>query len=255
MIFDCFMFNDELDILECRLEELSPVVDRFIVVECGESHLGTPKESHFTTNRSRFERWLPQIERVWVEHLHASDPREREHEHRECMRVGLERSRANARDIVIQSDADEIPRRSSVEFVVQSLERGDRLVALEQEQHFFAVDWRYPGQCEMTPVAGYFESIESFWNMRFASTQAPHIRNAGWHFSWLGRRAANVRKIETFYHGHEIASARPMLESETNWREGVHVDGVKMLPVDVDDTYPAFIRERRCPASWFRPRP
>jgi len=257
MIFDCFMFNDELDILECRLEELSPVVDRFVVVECGESHLGTPKESHFIANRSRFDRWVHQIEHVWVDRLRATDPQEREHEHREGIRRGLDRSRAAARDVVIQSDADEIPRRSSIEDIVEALSARDvPFVTLEQEQHFFAVDWRYPGRCEMAPAAGYFGSIGSLWDMRLASVSAPLILNAGWHFSWLGRRSANVRKIETFYHGHEIAGyARPMIESETYWREGIHVDGVKMSPVDVDDTYPAYIRERRCPASWFRPRP
>jgi hypothetical protein len=257
MILDCFMFNDELDILECRMEELSPVVDRFVVVECGESHLGSPKGSHFSANRSRFDRWMLQIEHVWIEKLLATDPRKREHEHREYIRLGLERSRATARDIIIQSDADEIPRRSCVENIVEALSARSApgFVALEQEQHFFAVDWRYPGRCEMAPAAGYFETIGSFWDMRLASIAAPLIPNAGWHFSWLGKRSANVRKLETFYHGHEITNyARPMIESETYWREGIHVDGVKMLPVDVDDTYPAFICERRCPASWFRPR-
>jgi beta-1,4-mannosyl-glycoprotein beta-1,4-N-acetylglucosaminyltransferase len=256
VIFDCFMFNDELDILECRLEELAPVVDRFVLVECGESHLGSAKPSHFSANRSRFDRWAPQIEHVWVDRLRATEPKEREHEHRECIRMGLEQSRATARDIVLQSDADEIPRRACIPTLVEMLasRESPHLVALEPEHHFFAVDWRYPGRCEMTPAASYFEAVGSFWDMRLASIAAPRIPDAAWHFSWLGRRAANVRKIETFYHGHEIAHMRPMLESETYWREGVHVDGVKMIPVDVDDTYPAFIRERRCPASWFRPR-
>jgi hypothetical protein len=35
---------------------------------------------------------------------------------------------------------------------------------------------------------------------------------------------------------------------------GLHVDGTKMLPVDVDATWPRWVYERRCPANWFRPR-
>jgi len=250
------MFHNEVDILECRLEELSPVVDRFVVVECGENHLGTKKGSNFEANRSRFDPWKHQIEYVWIESLHAKDPRAREHEHRERIRTGLDRSRASDDDVIIQSDADEIPRRSSIEEIIRSLSSGDaRFVALEQAPHYFAVDWLYPNRCEMAPVAGRLGIIESFWAMRISSIGAPLVQNAGWHFSWLGGRGAHVKKIEAIYEGPEITGyARPMIEAERNWREGIHINGVKMFPVDVDDTFPAFIKEKRCPENWFRPR-
>jgi len=261
-IFDCFMFHDEADILQCRLEELAPVVDRFIVVECGENHLGKKKSSNFLASGSRFDPWMDRIEYVWVDRLRATDPKEREHEHRECIRRGLDRSRASDRDIIIQSDADEIPRRSSIATMVERLSAPDtpRLVALKQTSHYFAVDWLYPkrfdfGHRDMSPAASRFGTVDSFWEMRRDSVQAPLIPDAGWHFSWLGGRPANVRKIEAFYHGHEIAHyARPMIESERNWREGIHVDGSQMAPIDVDETFPAFVVERRCPVNWFRPR-
>lgn len=32
MIYDCFPFFDELDVLEIRLKELADVVDRFVIV-------------------------------------------------------------------------------------------------------------------------------------------------------------------------------------------------------------------------------
>jgi glycosyltransferase involved in cell wall biosynthesis len=250
------MFHNEVDILECRLEELSPVVDRFVVIECGENHLGSKKGSNFDANRSRFDRWQHQIEYVWVETLHATDPRAREYEQRECIRDGLNRSRADANDIILQSDADEIPRRSSINNVVNSLSVPEppRFVALEQSPHYFAVDWLYP-RGGRTSVAGFLGSIESFWGMRQANANAPLIRNAGWHFSWLGGVPAHVQKIEAIHEGPEIAGfARPLIESGRFWREGIHVDGVKMAPIDVDETFPAFVRERRCPANWFRPR-
>src|SRR5271166_7049330 len=187
-IFDCSMLNDEVDILECRLEEMSPVVDRFVVVECGENHLGKKKGSNFDVHRSRFERWADQIEYVWVESLLETDPREREHEHRECIQYGLDRSLVSKRDIVIQSDADEIPRQSSIAALTERLSVPDppRFVALEQMPHYFAVDWLYPKRCDMAPAAGRFGDITSFWEMRQASVVAPLVQNAGWHFSWLG---------------------------------------------------------------------
>jgi beta-1,4-mannosyl-glycoprotein beta-1,4-N-acetylglucosaminyltransferase len=255
-IFDCFMFNDEVDILQCRLEELSPVVDRFIVVECGENHLGKKKGSNFTAYGSRFDRWRDQIEYVWIEKLHATDPRAREHEHRERIQYGLNRNDVSDHDIIIQSDADEIPKRSSIGAIVTKLLSPEvHFVALEQTPHYFAVDWLYPKRCDMAPAAGRYGRIESFWKMRQASAEAPLIQNAGWHFSWLGRKTANVSKIESIYEGPEITRyARPMIDSEKNWKYGIHVDGVKMDPIDINETFPAFVWEKRCPESWFRPR-
>ena len=38
MIFDCFSFFNELDILEIRLNVLAPVVDKFVLVEAVRRH-------------------------------------------------------------------------------------------------------------------------------------------------------------------------------------------------------------------------
>ncbi len=40
MIYDCFTFFNELDLLEIRLNVLRDVVDRFVLVEAGETHTG-----------------------------------------------------------------------------------------------------------------------------------------------------------------------------------------------------------------------
>ncbi len=42
---DCFIFNDELDLLEFRLEEHDPFVDLFILVESTKTFSG--KLSHY----------------------------------------------------------------------------------------------------------------------------------------------------------------------------------------------------------------
>ncbi|MHC4316254.1 MAG: hypothetical protein ACYSW3_27740 [Planctomycetota bacterium] len=47
MINDCFMFFDELMLLEIRLKELDPVVDRFVLVEATHTHSGKPKRLYY----------------------------------------------------------------------------------------------------------------------------------------------------------------------------------------------------------------
>ena len=54
MIYDCFTAFNELELLEIRLHELSPVVDRFVLVEATRTHSNLPKPLYFRDNWSRF---------------------------------------------------------------------------------------------------------------------------------------------------------------------------------------------------------
>jgi beta-1,4-mannosyl-glycoprotein beta-1,4-N-acetylglucosaminyltransferase len=42
-VFDCILFNQEHDMLECRLSEIGDVVDKVIVVESTTTFMGQPK--------------------------------------------------------------------------------------------------------------------------------------------------------------------------------------------------------------------
>ena len=43
MIIDSFIFNNELDLLELRLEQLDAVVDKFVFVEATTTFMGQGK--------------------------------------------------------------------------------------------------------------------------------------------------------------------------------------------------------------------
>ena len=42
-IYDCFMFNNENDLLEIRLNILNNYVDYFVIIESSETHSGLKK--------------------------------------------------------------------------------------------------------------------------------------------------------------------------------------------------------------------
>ena len=46
-VYDCFTFNNEYDVLKIRLNELSSVVDRFVVVEGTRTFSGINKKLTF----------------------------------------------------------------------------------------------------------------------------------------------------------------------------------------------------------------
>lgn len=255
MIVDTFPFFNELELLECRLEEMYDAVDYFVAVEADVDHQGHPKPYILSENRARFE-WCEKLVVVRATDLPPVDEYPnawyREVAQREHLTTGLAQLDLQPDDIILHGDVDEIPRA-----VVARNIRPKGMTTLLQRGHFWAVDWLYPPGWEGT-VAARVKDITSFGEMRNTRRQNPArmcIPDAGWHFSWLGGDEANLVKVNSFCHPETIPTITEAIEKGSVHRtQGIHSDGVKMEPVEVDKSWPAYIHERRCPESWWRPR-
>lgn len=247
MKVDCFMFNSELDMLECRLTELQDVIDVFILCEAPVTHGGNqPKPLWFKENQDRFAQW--NIMHVIAENMPSDpDPWSREHAQREAMLPHLDSLGLTEADVIYQSDLDEIPRAD----VVAHLEPTG-FVVLEQDLYSFAVDWLHPEPWRGT-VACRRSQIVTMTGMRDARNWAPTvIPDAGWHLSWLGGPQSAEAKLDAFCHPEIEERTRPNLEMY--YREGYHVDGKKLFPTDGTDL-PKWVMGERCPPEWWRPWP
>lgn len=251
-IWDAFMLNDDLDILECRLYELERIPNlTHVVVEADVTHQDRRKPSHLADNWERFSPWHDRIVRVWATGLptlkEASDPWAREHAQREHIARGL--AGAHVNDVLVQSDVDEIPN----PLVLRNL-RPNGFISLEQRLCCFAVDWLHP-EPWYGPVAARVGQVTQFGAMRDARNICPHLPNGGWHLSWMGDDDANWRKLHSFCHPEVADRIEAGLADGNKFREqGYHVDLKRMTPVDVDATWPHWVYERKCPDVWFRPR-
>lgn len=76
----------------------------------------------------------------------------------------------------------------------------------------------------------------------------------GWHFTWMGGRDAAIKKLGSFCHPEVADQIDAGLKTNLFLREGMHVDGRVMRPVEIDDTYPQWIQDGNAPAEWYRPR-
>ena len=121
MIYDCFMFFNELEVLDIRLHELGSCVDKFVLVESTKTHRGNNKPLHFNDNKWMFKEYLDRIIHIIVEDLpelrnswHQSQPPgwNIENFQRNCITRGL--VECNDNDVIVISDIDEIPRASIV---------------------------------------------------------------------------------------------------------------------------------------------
>lgn len=256
LVVDCFMYLDEADVLECRLYELYDAVDWFVLCDANVTHQDTPKPSYYAEQRERFAPWADKIVHVFAKGLppktFASDPWAREHAQREFFAEGLAQIPGLTSDAVImQSDVDEIPTA-----LIARNARPDGFVSCTQRGHFWAVDYLYDCPWFGT-VIGRAGNISSFGAMRDMRNVVRKLPNGGWHLSWLpvnGMTSAESarRKVGVYCHPEVTGRVVAGVENDAFLRDGVHVDGVKLLPVEVDKTWPRWVHERRCPPSWFR---
>ena len=261
LVIDAFPFNNELDILQMRLEELYDSVDRFVLVEARKDHQDHDKTLWFADNRERFAPWADKLVHVVAGPMpsrqDAPDPWAREHAQREYIADGLAQIGVSDQDVILQSDVDEIP----MALYARNCRPGGKAWSFGQRGHFWAVDWLYPftwyGTVAMTVKAlGALRPDKRFAYMRdlrLTCECPPHLQDAGWHFSWLGGAERAMAKVGSFCHPEVRERIVEGLETDSFLRAGYHVDGTKMTPVDVNDEWPAYIRERRCPESWWRP--
>ena len=262
LIIDTFPFNNEHDLLQCRLEEMAPAVDYFIAVEADVDHQDHPKPYHLSENLSRFDAWSDKLIVIRATGLptHADDPDPwaRELAQREYLFEGLQqinkRRELSKDDIVLHGDVDEICR----SLHTRNVRPRGRFITFEQRLHCFAVDWLHPDPWGGTVAAtlGDFARLGScpFQKLRNTRNANEALTDAGWHLSWLGGKEAALKKLGSFCHPEIAERTLVGLTSDLYLREGFHVDGRKMTPVDVNEEWPAFIYERRCPSEWFRPR-
>jgi hypothetical protein len=236
-------------------------VDAFVLVESEQDHQDHVKPLWYQEHKERFAPWadkiIPVVTGKMPTKAEDADPWAREHAQREWIGAGLAKLDLVGHDVILQSDVDEIPRALEARNV-----RPRGFWSFGQLGRFFCVDWHYPFPWFGT-VAATVESISRLSgdtpfsymrDVRMTAQCPPHLMGAGWHFSWLGGAEAALRKVGSFCHPEVEDQIREGLASDRFLRDGIHVDGTRMTPVDVDETWPAFISERRCPANWFRPR-
>jgi beta-1,4-mannosyl-glycoprotein beta-1,4-N-acetylglucosaminyltransferase len=212
MIYDCFNFFDELDLLEIRFNILSPVVDRFIVVESNQTFNGKEKPLFFNENRDRFKEWEDKIIHYITTDFHTNEhiyqkalasPNTGPNKEHYWVREFYQKEEliipllpiCNDDDIICVSDVDEIwnPKISfeGLDFngkVYKPILEGRALwVDVPTTQHFS--DWT-------GTRIGQFKILNQFGPNHFRTErECPSIamlgesEPAGWHFSWLIKHA------------------------------------------------------------------
>lgn len=253
--YDVFIFYNELDLLEIRMEILFPYVDYFLIVESTKTFTGKSKPLYFKENQSRFKKFKDKIKHYVVEEtpdtfeevskrieIETDDlerriledclespqiPKDnsqaqwlREFYQKECMKKGLRENGVNDSDICYISDVDEIWNPD-----INFIPRDEGIYKLKQNVYSMFLNLRSNESWAGTYITKYSRVKKSTLNHldNPQATETIFLENGGWHFTFQGGIEMIVNKIENY--GHQEMNTIEI----KNGIEGRYNSGVDLL--------------------------
>ena len=216
MVYDCFAFFNELDLLEIRLNELNDVVDKFVLVEATRTFQKDHKPLYFEENKERFKPFLDKIIHVVVDKypnfwtkFRVPTPWDYDNGQKEFILEGLKDCKPD--DVIIVSDLDEIPNPKKI----TEYKDKEGIKVFNQKFYCYFVNCMIiSAQQENKPAhlwsgsvmlnyrdMATIKKIRTFYrNGEKTSLKYTLIENGGWHFSYLGGIDTIIHKIESLSH-------------------------------------------------------
>lgn len=235
MIYDCFTFFNELDMLEIRLNILNEYVDRFVMVEGNKTHTGDNKEFVFEKNKDRFKKFLDKIIYIKVEDFPPletsnSDSFGNKWLYENYQRDTIMRGLTNCKDddIIFISDCDEIWNPKVLKHCK------DKIYSLKQFNcsynfntfDLYAMYSKKAKMCRYKNLINPNEDIKLNEYCQFSKKGLPtylrfckgkNLFNSGWHFSYIG-------EIENI-----ILKRKSIVEQQFNTSDNMDYEHIKKM--------------------------
>ena len=266
MIYDCFNFFNELDLLDVRLNYLDKYVDKFVIVESTVTFSGNEKRLYFEENKHLFDKFKDKIIHIIVDDTpddftrleestgdqlqdkinqyvnrspgwsKAEKQWGREIFQRESIFRGIKD--CDDEDIIILSDLDEIPNAD----VIKNLNFDNiKCFELKQRLFYYHVNLLRELNWSGTKVSKWKSVKESTINeIRQNKITDSVISEGGWHLSFMGGEERIIEKIEAYSHqefNHE--SIKNNVSRNVDQKTDIfHRDGNRCEVVDINIEYP-----------------
>ena len=232
-IFDCFMYFDEEQVLDLRLNVLYQNVDYFVIVESIYNHKGEKRNLLF--NSQKFEKFndkiiylvydkIPQL----VEPIKETDNEKekdgkyimnalyRENAQRDFILEGLKSAKKD--DLILISDVDEIPKLSSVNLN----QINNEIILFKQDMFYYKYNLSLPNfKWTGTKAVKKKNLVSPQWLRNVKDRKYPFYRidtffsdkkyidikiinDGGWHFSNIKSPEMIEHKLRSYLHHREF---------------------------------------------------
>ena len=212
-LYDCFIFNNETDLLEIRLNILNDYVDYFVIIESSETFTGLKKKLFF--NIENYPKFKDKIIYGVINKFPKNGTAwQNEDYQRNYISKLLEN--ANSEDFIMISDLDEIPNLKNINL----LDYDEKLIVFEQRLFLYKLNYGEAKPSWHGTRCVKKKNLKSPQHLRNLKTHKRYsfyridkkyfsnkyeasfkvIENGGWHFSWLGNINFIRKKLESFSH-------------------------------------------------------
>jgi beta-1,4-mannosyl-glycoprotein beta-1,4-N-acetylglucosaminyltransferase len=245
-IFDCFIFNHEVELLEIRFNILNDYVDKFIITEGDTTFSGNLKESHFLKNKDKFLKWQDKIvlNSITIP-SNLENPWDREiYSRNSVMNLDLFQND----DVLLTSDGDEIPNPEVIKYVEDWISNGTHFTFQQNGYHGY-LNNLYTDMWFGTRAASYeYMKNTTVDNIRESTEDESKITgsiitNGGWHFSYCGDEEHIKQKINSFCDRHydvpEITNF--VFDNLKHGKDVLNRSHIKYRKVKVDESFPEYI--------------
>ncbi len=261
-IIDCITYCGEDLLLKIRFETLYNKVDKFVIVEANKYFNGKVKPQLF--NYKLFEKYLDKLEYHYIEDLPNYNGSNLEYEIFIKNQVIRGLKNLNDEDIILISDADEIPNLQNEKF-----KSFDSTVFLQKMYYYkFNINvseglkFKNKVPCTKSCKFKFFESFDQvrkfrvknipWW--RFDQKIKRYIElEGGWHFSFLMNSEGVKSKLSRFEHeishlkgkeNYDINSLMDIKKIEKNilnLKDPYEREHIKLKKVNIDESFPDYI--------------
>ena len=244
-VYDCFIFNHEIELLELRLNILDSVVDKFILTEGDTTFSGNPKESFYLKNKERFSKWEDKIIHNFISVPDLKIPWDREIYSRNSM-IKLDNLFEDD-DIILTSDIDEIP---NPEVLIHKDEwiNNDTHFTFQQNcyvyylNNFYSENWFGTRACTYNFFKTTNKTVDDIRECTENQSEVTGyiITNGGWHFTYCGGTQQIKQKIDSFcdlqYNTPEVTEN--ISKNLENNQDIFFRHWMQYRKVDIDDSFP-----------------
>jgi hypothetical protein len=197
MIFSLTPFFQEVSVFSGRLVELEGVVDKHIVVEATTDHRGNPHDPFFPQRLQ----YRDDVEYALVE-LQEDTPWGREKEQRTLLDNGM----IGDDDVVLLSDADEIPSAKALKVAVENASEIPEVLRLAM--HVYRPYWRWKDLGDHYQICRVFKGslLRKFDLQQIRDMAGTNVMCSGefpghgWHMAYMGGPDMIRRKLASFAH-------------------------------------------------------
>jgi beta-1,4-mannosyl-glycoprotein beta-1,4-N-acetylglucosaminyltransferase len=243
MTVDCFPFFNEVALLEARLHELAPVVDRFVICEGTRTFSGQPKPLWLSECREVYAPFADRVDHLVMDTyagLDLTDAWALEHAQKQ---VALDHALALMQpgDLLLYTDADEIPKAEAVRRFARS---AWPIATLEMPLFYYYLNCRAQKPWRLAKILRWDGAPLTHRQIR--RRHHPAIHDAGWHFSFLGDPGRIKAKLDAYPH---TEYARPpwntveYIADQVRRRADLFGRAYQFEVIPTVDHLPAYIRE------------